>query len=192
MEPLTLTGIAATTLVEGIKFLYGQAGELLKDRRQRKAAREPAGPVTASLVPLEAPFLEGRLEPLVADFSALEELVDQIQSLRRDLGDYAEGIEPVDTSNEDLLRLTDALRRSLEAVFGQQITFRGEHRPASSPLVEGRVDVEQVAGYVAAVRARVVTSGAVRGTAKTARVEPEGELIGVDVDQLGEDRQAGS
>jgi hypothetical protein len=52
-------------------------------------------------------------------------------------------------------------------------------------VVEGHIDVEQVAGYAAAVRARRITSGRVEAEAEAKRVESEGEFIGVDVDEIG-------
>ena len=39
VDPLTLSTIGAVALTEGIKFLYEQAGEVLKRWRERKDAR---------------------------------------------------------------------------------------------------------------------------------------------------------
>lgn len=43
IETITLASVAAATLHEGIKFLYGQAGEALRGWRQRKRAAAEAG-----------------------------------------------------------------------------------------------------------------------------------------------------
>jgi hypothetical protein len=90
----------------------------------------------------------------------------------------------VDNSDAELLAKTDALRRLLEAILQERITLKGESRPPSGPVVRGSIDVEQVAGCAAAVRARRITGGRVEAEAN--RVESEGEFIGVDVDEIGE------
>ena len=41
-DPFTLGAVGAVVLTEGIKFLYGQAGEALKRWRERKAAGKNA------------------------------------------------------------------------------------------------------------------------------------------------------
>jgi hypothetical protein len=47
-DPITLAALGAVALSEGVKFLYGQAGELLKRRREQRASA--ALPVGAGLV----------------------------------------------------------------------------------------------------------------------------------------------
>jgi hypothetical protein len=179
-DPLTLGVLGGVALSEGIKFLYGQATELLKRRRERKDAKKAAEPV-------QTPELEGELrQPLEVDAEALERLAPDLLELRRELNDYADDLKPVDPEDPQLLATADAVRQILEAVYHQRITFRGEQRDASGPLVEGRVDVTTVAGYAAAVRAKSVTSGTVRGDAEADEVQEGGRLIGVDIDRIGE------
>jgi len=100
------------------------------------------------------------------------------------LASYASGIKEPDPSDSDMVEAADALRRALEAVYGQRITFKGETREASGPIVVGRVDVDKVAGDVAAVRARLIRSGRVEGHV-TAKEITGGEVRGVDVDTVG-------
>nr|WP_052478812.1 hypothetical protein [Kibdelosporangium sp. MJ126-NF4]CEL20764.1 hypothetical protein [Kibdelosporangium sp. MJ126-NF4]CTQ89677.1 hypothetical protein [Kibdelosporangium sp. MJ126-NF4] len=177
-DPLTLSVLGGAALTEGIKFLYGQATELLKRRRERKDAKAE--------LPAETPALEGELrQPLQVDPAALERLEPDLRELRRGLQDYVDELEPVDSSDERLLETADAVRQILEAVYGQRITFRGEQRPASGPLAEGRVDVGTVSGYVAGVRAKTAT-GTVRGMVNVNEVTSGGEVVGVDIDHLGE------
>jgi len=118
-------------------------------------------------------------------FDAVERVEEQLRELRKDLSDYADGIELVDVKDQNLLKRIDALRQILEAVYQQRITFKGEQRPPSGPVVEGRIDVEEVAGYTAAVRARQIFGGTVRAEANARRVEPGGQVIGVDTDSIG-------
>ncbi len=42
VDPLSITAIGAVAITEGIKFLYGQAGEILKRWRERKDADKDA------------------------------------------------------------------------------------------------------------------------------------------------------
>jgi hypothetical protein len=47
-----------------------------------------------------------------------------------------------------LLTRVDALRKALEIVIGQRLTFQGEKRPeAEGPIVRGRINVDEVLGY---------------------------------------------
>jgi hypothetical protein len=170
VEPVTLALVGTTVLTQGIKFLYAQAGEAISRWRQRRAEPIP--------VPPNAP-LEGTLEPAKVDPAAMERLESDIVQLRRALSPYLDDAvpEPVDTNNANLIDVTDGLRRSLEA--------KGEAGKQSGPLVEGEVDVDDVLGYVAGVRARSIEGGQVKGTAKAKRVGPGGELFGVDADRIG-------
>ena len=76
----------------------------------------------------------------------------------------------------------------LEAVYQQRITFRGEERDATGPLIHGSVDLEQVEGYAAAVRANSLklSSGTVRGEARASKVNEGAQIIGVDLGSVEE------
>jgi hypothetical protein len=98
------------------------------------------------------------------------------------LGNYANGLQDVDPADTETLEAADALRRLLEVIYGQRITFKGEERPPSGPLVIGRAEVEKVIGDVAGVRARVVR-GRVEGEIKAREVT--GRASGVEADTIG-------
>jgi hypothetical protein len=181
-DPLTLGALGAVALTEGIKFLYGQAGEVLKRWHER---RDKAAATTQARLQAPGGLLDGAVEPADPRDDVSERLEEELRETRRLLADYAEGIETPRPDDRLLLEQTDALRRLLEAVYGQRITFKGESRPSSGPLVTGDIDVDDVAGDAAAVRARVIESGDVRGSAKAKRVEPVGKLSGVDVERIG-------
>jgi hypothetical protein len=183
-DPISMGALGGVVLTEGIKFLYKQAGEILKGWRERRAAagRKSAESAPAQPDIVESPLLEGRLSADKVDYQAVERLEIQLREVRQELSGYADGIDPVDTADKSLLAKVDALRQMLEAVYQQRITFKGEHRPAG-PTVEGRIDVEQVAGYVAGVRARAIAGGKVSGEVKAKTVE--GEAAGVDADRIG-------
>ena len=176
-DPLTLSVLGATALTEGIKFLYGQATELLRRHREKSAK----APVSAP----DVPVLEGELAPLDPDLGVLDRVAPDLRELRRVLQDYFDDIEPVDPSDDRLLEATDALRQLLEGIYRQRITFRGERRPASGPAAAGTIDVDTVAGYVAGVRARIVAGNArLRGEVRAGEVT--GTAIGVDIDRIGD------
>lgn len=203
-DPLTLTALGAVALTEGIKFLYNQASELLRRRRERKKAAAEAAEAAAAQaehaeqaappaapVAVETPaVVEGELAPVTVDDAALDRLAEEISGLRHDLGRYVDEADPapVDPSDEHLVATVDALRQAIEAVWGQRITFRGERREPSGPVVRGAIDVDSVAGNAAAVRAGRIGGGAtVEGTVRAGRVERGGAVTGVEADTIGGD-----
>jgi hypothetical protein len=188
VEPITLAAVGTVALTEGIKFLYAQTGEVLKRWRERRDAAKSGDATPDDTVPMDIKLpeeFEGQLSEPKIHFDVVEQLDKDLRETRNGLTDYAQDIEKVDNSDEELLANTDALRRLLEAVLQERITFKGEQRPPSGPVVEGHIDVEEVAGYAAAVRARSITGGHVEAEAKAKRVESGGEFIGVDVDEIG-------
>ena len=180
-DPLTLSALTASALTEGIKFLYGQAAELLKRKRERSAADSgEAMPQT------DIPLL-GVLKPLRPDPVILQQLEPDLRELRRLIADYADEIEPADPNDRALVERVDALRRVLEVIYGQRITFRGEDRAPSGPLVEGIIDVGTVTGYAAAVRVKAATGVAsIRGKVIAEEIGASGQIIGVDIDSVGD------
>jgi hypothetical protein len=182
-DPLTWGVLGALVATEGIKFLYGQATEVLKRWRDRKAGRD-AGAEAPIPVPADPP-LEGTIEPPTVDFDAVERLEDDIKALRSVLGDYADGLADPEPGDQDLAAAADGLRRALEVVYGQRITFRGEQRAPSGPTVIGRAEADIVAGEVTGIRARLVRSGRVEATAVAKEVRPGGKLTGGEFDTIG-------
>jgi hypothetical protein len=190
-ETTTLITVFSTyglpLFTETVKFLYGQATEVLKARRERKKATEGGSSHelkgTATTPPLPDIF-DGEIAPLVADLDALEPIADTLNDLRKGISDYAEGIANIDAEDRELLGKLDAVRRLLELVYCQRITFKGEQREASRTLVRGSIDVNEVLGYAAGVRARLVTGGTVTGHATAERVSEGGHLVGTEVDTI--------
>ncbi|MFF9978888.1 hypothetical protein [Streptomyces erythrochromogenes] len=171
MDPITLAGITAVALNEGVRFLYDQAGEVLRNFRERRA-------VTTSL---PAELFEEAPGELVADPERVAALEPELRLLRRDLGEYAQGVDPVDPRDAEVLALVDGLRRTLEAVYGAPIVFRGESQPEDGPRIRGGVEVKEVRGYVAGIRARTAASGDLTGSVRADSVEEGGRAVGVDL-----------
>jgi hypothetical protein len=179
-DPLTLAAVGAVALTEGIKFLYGQAGEALKRWRERKAAKGEAEPVQVQL-PSDA--FEGQLQKPGLDLAAVARLEQELRELRKAVADYAQGIDEVDPNDKQLLELVDGLRRAMEAVYGQRLTFKGEPGPPSGAEVLGEAKVDEVLGYVAGLRAKRIIAGSVTGRVEAKKVE--GQAVGLDVDTIG-------
>lgn len=186
-DPLSLSTITGVVLTEGIKFLYAQAGDIIKRWNERKAKGSTSQLPEEEPLAIQSPaVLEGALSTPVIHYDRVERLQSDLVSLVAGLGNYANGFEEADTSNHELLQRVDAVRQILEAIYGQAISFRGERRAASGvPVIEGEADLDEVAGYAAAVRARTVTSGTIRGSIAAKVVKEGGEAVGVDIDRLG-------
>ncbi len=187
--PVTLSaaGIGAVALTEGIKFLYGQAGEILKRwrKRQGKAVQEPNQPETINLT-LPKSVFEREPTNATIHFEMVKQSEKQLRQLRRGLTDYVDEIDEVNENDADLLEIVDALRCLLEGIYGQHITFKGENRPASgAPVVVGRIDVEEIADKAIGVDADAINMGDVTGEVKAKRIEKGGSATGVKAGTIG-------
>ncbi|MCW3055937.1 MAG: hypothetical protein JWN14_5107 [Chthonomonadales bacterium] len=187
-DPITLAALGAVALSEGVKFLYGQAGELLKRHREHrdKAVTSTVAPAPTEPADLTLPMVfQKPSEQPVIHYAELEQAAEPLRALRKDLSDYADGTDPIDPKNQVLIEHIDALRCLMEAVYQHPFTFVGEARPLSEITLTGKIDVRQVLGYVAGVRAKTIKSGNIEIDVKVDRVEVGGELIGVDVETIG-------
>jgi hypothetical protein len=189
LDPITLSAIGTVALTEGIKFLYGQAGEVLKRWRERKDAAKDTTANLSKEEPIAVtlpPVFEGQLTNTQIHFDRVEKLEKQLREIKKDLSEYADGSEEVDSTNKALLEQIDALRQLLEAVYQQRITFKGEQRPPSGPVIEGHIDVQEVEGRVGGVLVKTIGGSAqVKGDAKVGTVKKGGEAGGVVSDTIG-------
>jgi len=140
---MTLAAVETATLTQGVAFLYAQAGELLRrrrDTRDRATAtyKEPSGEVPGPepLPPLQLPedvfepMGETQVSPVPA---ALDRLVGSLLQARRDVDDYVVGMAVIDPESQVALQAVDRLRRLVEEVYDASVTFRGEQqRPAGA------------------------------------------------------------
>jgi hypothetical protein len=180
IEPISLGAIGAYALTEGIKFLYTQAGELLRHWRERRdgAQQERTGP---QLRP-PAEIIEGNLESVPPDLERVDRLESDLREQWRSVAGYAAGVEAVDPADMALLDQVDALRQSLEVVYGQRITFKGEAREPSRPLVKNEV-LAMEAEIIASRVGNVSSGGAsVENRVDATRAKISGSSVGnVDV-----------
>src|SRR5258708_29931152 len=163
---ISLIGVGAVAISEGIKFLYGQAGELLKRWRERRDKQAEGGATSgdsateAVNVVLPGGIFVGQLENPRIHFDALNASAKQLGTLRQELMPYIEGIEDLDSNSPDLHTRLDLLRRLVESIYGQTITFNGESRPPSGTVISANIEVGKLDGDAAGVRTREITSGA--------------------------------
>jgi hypothetical protein len=177
-EPITIT-LGAVALTEGVKFLYGQAGELLKRWRERRDAVKttPSKVSEPAVIELPADIFEGQLSAPQIHYDKLTKVEPRLKELVGKIAPYQIDPESIDVKDENLLKIIDGLRRTLEVIYQQRLTFKGEtDRPPSGPFIEGEVDVEHALGDVAGVRIDKLTEGTARGKA-TVKTADEGSIV---------------
>jgi hypothetical protein len=174
-DPVTLTVLGAFAATEGIKFLYGQASEVLKtwrERRKAATADELVVPVVATEV------LDG--EPTGASVDA--ELVEREQKafiqLAGSLSPYAQGLAEIDLTDEELAEQAGRLRALLEAAYGQRFTFRGEQRDRTGTRVSVRQVLGEVAGTAVGVEADIAAGAEISVEQQADKVTKEGSVTG--------------
>lgn len=188
VDPISLGALGAVALTQGIQFLYTQAGAILQRRRERRDAVAAGTAPPAEPIPVQDPshVLNGQLAPLHIDEAAAEELANVVRDLRKELSDYAQGVEPESGDVDDAVRNTLALRDALESIVGQTITFRGEDRPATgTPVITGTVTAKEIRSRASGVEAGNVTEGVITGTVKADVITEGGDVAGVRVGDVG-------
>jgi hypothetical protein len=148
---LTLATVGGAVLTEGVKFLYGQATEILKRWRDKQDQSTDAEEKTVPVAETPPQIFAGELAPLEIHLENVEPLQDQLRNLWISLAVYAQGVERVNTQDLSLLEIVDDLRRTLEAIYLQRLTFVGEQRSASGPVADGEINVKQVAGLAVGI-----------------------------------------
>lgn len=192
-DPFTIAAVGGLVLSEGIKFLYNQASDIIKrwrDRRNKQidASAEiklPEKEFTSAPVAEVTDIFEGKLAPLEIHYDQVEKVHEPLNKLRKELLDYQEGTLPVDKADQNLIKNIDALRQTLELVYQQRITFKGEDREPSGPKVITIVDVKQVLGEVLGIDVDEIASGSVETNVKADLVGPGGKLTGARIKKIG-------
>jgi hypothetical protein len=177
MVDVLLTGVASAALVEGVRFLYQQAGEVLRGWRERRRHRDAPGP--AVLKP-PAAVRVGHAAPLADPPDT--DLVDTLQELKDLVEPIKDGV--VDPEAAAARMAVANLRDLLEVILRSRITFAGEQ---SRTVEASDVDlvVQRVRGQVRGVRANLAR---LQGAASFRQVRVEagevdtgGEVTGVDL-----------
>src|ERR1700744_6172294 len=121
-ETITLTSVGAVAMKEGIKFLYGQAAEVLKRWRERGRLAEKqrnappneklSEPVSMTLPPV----FEGQLSNPEIHFDVVRQVEPDLRRLVRDLSEYVNDIDPSDETSACLQDGAE-LRLILERIY---------------------------------------------------------------------------
>ena len=183
---LALASVANLALTEGVKFLYAQAGELLKWWRQRRDAAHDDAAKEQPVRVEPPPAIQGKAFEARPSVVAVERLEKDLRALRADLLEYVDGTEVADVSDPAYLARVDALRRALEVIYQHRLTFVGEVRPPSEPSIDVDMAAESVAGYITAVRSHQMAGGSIDARMRVGRVEPGGSVVGVEADVIGD------
>jgi hypothetical protein len=143
MDPLP--GVENAALVEGVKFLYLQAAEVLSAWRARRRDRQAPPP---SVVELPGSVCVDRLQSLPDPTSP--EMADTLQELK----DLVEPIKDgeVDPGAIAARQAVARLRELLEVIVASPITFAGEP-PRSVDVFDIDVVVQRVTGQIRGVHA---------------------------------------
>jgi hypothetical protein len=189
-EPVTITlaAVGTVALTEGVKFLYGQAAELLKRWRERRDAAKttPSKTVEPAVVELPPDVFEGQLSAPQIHYDKLTKVEPRLKELVGKIAPYQIDPGSIDAKDENLLKVIDGLRRTLEVIYQQRLTFKGETgRPASGPFIEGEVEVEHALGDVAGVRIDKLTEGTARGKVTVGTADKGSIISGTYVKEAG-------
>jgi hypothetical protein len=175
MDPLS--GVEDAALVEGVKFLYQQAAEILSAWRARRRDRRALPPKAIEppvAVSVERPQpLPDPVSPGMAD--TLQELKDLVEPVK----DGVVGLESIAAR-----QAVAGLRELLEVIVASPISFAGE--PLRTVEVSDvDVVVQRVIGQVRGVRAdlaRLQGPVAIRAVrVQVGDVDRHGKVTGVDL-----------
>jgi hypothetical protein len=180
-DPVTLTALGAIAAAEGIKFLYGQASELLKAWRERrqKAGDKPAAEAhDLDVAILQSGALDAQPVARPADAAVVEREHSALVELSGALSPYALGQVDVDPTDAELAERAGRLRALLEAIYGQRFTFRGEQREPTGSRVTVHQALGLVEGHVLGAEADVGAGGDLRVEQRADTVSGEGSVTG--------------
>ena len=97
------------------------------------------------MVELPADVFEGELSAPQIHYDKLTKVEPRLRELVGKIAPYQIDPESIDAKDENLLKAIDGLRRTLEVIYQQRLTFKGEAgRAPSGPLIEGEVDVDML------------------------------------------------
>jgi hypothetical protein len=173
---LSLAGVGATVLAEGVKFFYTQAGELLKLWRERKSGNRGA---KLQSPPPPPGITVGRADPIAA---ALDEaMVTSLTTLQEMLATIRAG----DLNQQEAREVIANVRDLLEVALKTRITFAGEAPRPQLNVNDVRVTAQRVIGNVSGLRANLQKLTGKVGVGnvivQTGDVEEGGDVVGLDL-----------
>jgi hypothetical protein len=178
-DPVTWDVVGGWSALEGIKFLYGQAAEVLKAWRERRRHNGTAETQSAHFeVPiLDNEVLDGAPAPLVAA-AVMEKESAYLVRLLGALAPYAQGLADPDPDDRELAQQAGRLRAVLEAAYGQRFTLRGEQREPTGTHVMVDQVLGEVSGVATGVEAQLAPGSNVTIRQKAETIAPGGSITG--------------
>jgi hypothetical protein len=176
IDPISMTALGSAAS-QTVGFLYAQAAEVLKARRERRAAAGAGGPDLH--VPMVAnQVLDG---PATADTISSDVLEARLQALVKltgALAPYALGQADIETASTELSQDAGTLRAILEALYGQRLTFTHEQREPTGSVVSVRQALADIDGTVVGAAGDVRAGGHLEVTQHADAVREGGRLTG--------------
>ncbi len=151
MEPFSLAVLGGVAAAEGVKFLYGQASDLLKEWRAHRALNVP---------PAESDALDGPVPSTTVDPELLRTHHRELTALSAGLSPYALDHADLDLDDPEIAATVDQLRRLLEILYGVRLTFRGEQRERTGTTIDVQQRLETVHGSATGLAAKSLADGA--------------------------------
>jgi len=171
-DAVAIPALAGAALAQGITFLYGQAAELLRVRREEKVAHRVIFPVPEAFEPLHS-----AVRP---DLAVLADRERDLQMLLQIAEPFmARPAADLDGTDESLRACFGYIRNVLEDVYGTRFTFEGEPRP----LRRVHQTVRDVRGPTTGMKIRGATANTASDVVQRVEtVHETGELTGIDID----------
>jgi hypothetical protein len=177
-DPVTLAVLGGVAATEGIKFLYGQASELLKGWRERrqKGHDKETGPLDVPILPCSV--LDGPSVDRPADGAVVARQHSALVELAGALSPYAQEQVEVGVTDIELAERAGRLRALLEEIYGQRFTFQGEEREPTGSRVVVRQVLDSVEGAVLGAEADVGANGDLLVEQRAGTVNEKGSVTG--------------
>jgi len=171
-DTVAIPVLAGAALTQGVSFLYGQAAEALRIRREGRAAHRSALLVPEAFEPADF--------AVVPDLAVLDARARELRMLLAIAEPFAGcSADDLDGADESFRACFGHIRLALEEIYGTRFTFSGERRPG--PRIQQ--SVSDVRGRTTGMRVRgqgAKASGEIVQRVKT--VHQSGELTGLDID----------
>lgn len=164
--------LAGAALTQGISFLYGQAAEALRVRREGRLAHRTALTLPEAFEPLDT--------AVWLDFAVLDTCASELRALLRAAESFtARPAADLDGSDETLRVCFGRIREVLEEVYGTRLAFVDERRPVPN-VRQNFVDVH---GSATGMKIRG-TGTSIRGTVvqQVETVHESGDVTGISIE----------
>ncbi len=172
-DTVAIPVLAGAALAQGITFLYGQAAEVLRIRREGKAAQRTTLTVPAAFEPLGF--------AVTPDLGILEARAGELATLFGMTGILAaRAADEIDGADPLLRTCFGGVRDVLEEVYGARFTFIGEDRPARRV----QQSVDDVKAPTTGMKLRGARAATVGGEVvqRVGTVHRGAELTGMEID----------